>query len=52
MAKKTSKLKVIPLGGLQEVGKNMTAIEFKEEIIIIDGGLGFPEDDMLGVDIF
>ena len=51
MAKKTSKLKVIPLGGLQEVGKNMTAIEFKEEIIIIDGGLGFPEDDMLGVDI-
>lgn len=51
MTRKTTKLKVIPLGGLQEVGKNMTAIEFKDEIIIIDGGLGFPEDDMLGVDI-
>lgn len=51
MAKKSSKIKVIPLGGMQEVGKNMTAIEFKDEIIIIDGGLGFPEDDMLGIDI-
>lgn len=51
MAKKTSKIKVIPLGGLQEVGKNMTAIEYKDEIIVVDGGLGFPEDDMLGIDI-
>ena len=51
MAKKTSKIKIIPLGGLQEVGKNMTAIEYKNEIIIVDGGLGFPEDDMLGIDI-
>ncbi len=51
MAKKSAKIKVIPLGGMQEVGKNMTAIEYKNEIIIVDGGLGFPEDDMLGIDI-
>lgn len=51
MAKKTAKLKVIPLGGMQEIGKNMTAIEYKNEILVIDGGLGFPEDEMLGIDI-
>ena len=51
MAKKTSKLRVIPLGGMQEVGKNMTIIEYKDEILIVDGGLGFPEDEMLGIDI-
>ena len=51
MAKKTSKLRVIPLGGMQEVGKNMTLIEYKDEILIVDGGLGFPEDEMLGIDI-
>ncbi len=43
-------LKIIPLGGLGEVGKNMCILEYKNEIIIIDVGLGFPEDDMPGVD--
>ena len=51
MARKTSKLKIIPLGGLQEIGKNMTVVEYKDEIIIIDSGLSFPEDEMLGIDI-
>lgn len=51
MAKKTSKIRVIPLGGMQEVGKNMSIIEYKDEILIIDCGLGFPEDEMLGIDI-
>ncbi|MBR5307980.1 MAG: ribonuclease J [Clostridia bacterium] len=46
-----SKLKVIPLGGLGEVGRNMTAVEFENDIIVIDCGLGFPDDDMLGIDL-
>lgn len=46
-----NKLKVIPLGGLQEVGKNITVFEYGNDIIIVDCGLGFPEDDMLGVDL-
>jgi len=45
------KLKIIPIGGLGEIGKNMMAIEFGDDIIIIDAGLMFPEDDMLGVDL-
>ncbi len=48
---KKGKLKVIPLGGLQEIGKNMTAFEYENEIIVVDCGLAFPEDEMLGVDI-
>ena len=48
---KKSNLKVIPLGGLEEIGKNMTVIEYEDEIIIVDCGLEFPTDDMLGVDL-
>lgn len=46
-----SKLKVIPLGGLQEVGKNITAFEYGSEILVVDCGVAFPEDDMLGIDL-
>lgn len=45
------KIKIIPLGGLNEIGKNMTIIEYKDEIIVIDAGLCFPEDELLGIDI-
>lgn len=45
------KLKIIPLGGIEEVGKNMTVFEYGNEIFILDCGVGFPEDDMLGVDL-
>ena len=48
---KKSKLKIIPLGGLHEIGKNITVFEYEDEIIIVDCGLSFPEDDMLGVDL-
>ena len=44
------KVRVIPLGGLHEIGKNMTAIEYENEIILIDCGLSFPDDDMFGID--
>ncbi|MEG2348538.1 MAG: ribonuclease J [Clostridia bacterium] len=46
-----SKLKVIPLGGMNEIGKNITIFEYENEIIVVDCGLAFPEDDMLGVDL-
>lgn len=48
---KKEKLKIIPLGGLGEIGKNMTVIEYKNDIIVIDCGLMFPEEEMLGIDI-
>ncbi len=44
------KLRIVPLGGLGEIGKNMTVIEFGEQIILIDAGIMFPENDMLGID--
>ena len=46
-----SKLKVISLGGLNEVGKNITVYEHGNDIIVVDCGLGFPDDDMYGIDI-
>lgn len=46
-----SKLKVIPLGGLNEIGKNMTVLEYEDDIIIVDCGLGFPDEDMPGIDL-
>ena len=49
--KPLSKLKIIPLGGLDEIGKNMTVFEYEEDIIIVDCGLAFPGSDMLGVDL-
>lgn len=48
---KASKLKIIPLGGLHEVGKNITVFEYENEMIVVDCGLSFPEDDMLGIDL-
>ncbi|MCG8500625.1 MAG: ribonuclease J [Firmicutes bacterium] len=50
MARK-SNLKIIPLGGLNEIGKNITVFEYKDDIIVLDCGLAFPEDEMLGVDL-
>ena len=44
-------VKIIPLGGLEQIGMNITAIEYKDDIIVIDGGLSFPDDDMLGIDL-
>lgn len=51
MAKIQQKIQIIPLGGMGEIGKNMTIIRFGDDIIVIDCGLMFPEDDMLGIDL-
>jgi len=51
LTRKAEKIRIIPLGGLSEIGRNMTAFEYNDEIMIIDCGLSFPEDDMLGIDI-
>ena len=45
------KLKIIPLGGLEQIGMNITAFEYEDSIIVVDCGLAFPEDDMLGIDL-
>ena len=47
----SSKLKIIPLGGLEEIGMNITAFEYEDSIIVVDCGLAFPADDMLGIDL-
>ena len=49
--KKTPKLRIIPLGGLEQIGMNITAFEYEDSIIVVDCGLAFPEDDMFGIDL-
>jgi ribonuclease J len=51
VAKSKKKLKIIPLGGLGEIGKNITVFEFGDDIIVIDCGMAFPDDEMLGIDL-
>ena len=51
MAKIPQKLQIIPLGGLREIGKNMTVIRCGDDILVVDAGLMFPEDEMLGIDL-
>ena len=48
--KNSSKLKIIPLGGLEQIGMNITAFEYEDSIVVVDCGMSFPEDDMLGID--
>ncbi len=47
----SSKLKIIPLGGLEQIGMNITAFEYEDSIVVVDCGLAFPADDMLGIDL-
>lgn len=51
MKNERTKIRIIPLGGMNEIGKNITAIEYKDDIVIIDCGLKFPDEDMFGIDI-
>ena len=51
MSKTQHKVNIIPLGGLGEIGKNMTAFRYGDDIILVDAGLMFPEEDMLGIDL-
>jgi ribonuclease J len=51
LRRERDKIKIIPLGGLGEIGKNMTVIEYKNDIIVIDCGLSFPDEEMLGIDL-
>lgn len=50
-SRKKNKLRITPLGGLNEIGKNITVIEYKEDIVVVDCGMTFPDDDMPGIDI-
>lgn len=49
--KNDKKVKIIPLGGLDKIGMNITAFEYENSIIVVDCGISFPEDDMLGIDL-
>lgn len=54
MAKKEKdlgKIRIIPLGGLNEIGKNLTVIEYENDIIVVDCGMGFPDEEMPGIDL-
>ena len=51
MNNKEAKLRIIPLGGLEQIGMNITAFEYGDSIIVVDCGLSFPDDDMLGIDL-
>ena len=51
MKNEKAKVKIIPLGGINEIGKNITAIEYKNDIVVIDCGLKFPDEDMFGIDL-
>lgn len=51
MKNEKAKVKIIPLGGVNEIGKNLTAIEYKNDIVVIDCGLKFPDEDMFGIDL-
>ena len=51
MRREKEKIKIIPLGGVNEIGKNLTVVEYKDEIIVIDCGLRFPDEEMFGIDI-
>ena len=46
----TGSVKIIPLGGLEQIGMNITAIEYDDSIVVVDCGLSFPEEEMLGID--
>lgn len=51
MRREKDKIKIIPLGGVDEIGKNLTVIEYREEIAVIDCGLSFPDEEMFGIDL-
>ena len=50
-SEQTKPVKIIPLGGLEQIGMNITAIEYEDTIVVVDCGLSFPDDEMLGIDL-